>query len=94
VVLGMTEEKPVRKNLVQRGKSDRDIVLYDEDAKEIHVLNYTAFTVWELCDGKHSLKDIETIMRRKFSIDEDHDVLEDVRRVVDTLFNKGLLEKA
>lgn len=89
----MTEYKPKKKNLVLRGGKSKDAVLYDEETKEIHVLNPTAFFVWKLCDGEHSLRDIEEAVAREFSPKAGREIAEDIKRVVDSFKNKRLLEE-
>lgn len=87
----MSEDRPIKKNLTLRETKGKDTVLYDGETREIHVLNPTAFAVWELCDGEHSLKDMEEIIRHKFSISEERDVLQDIQQVIGTLAEKGLI---
>ena len=90
----MADYKPKRRNLPIRGKKNKDKVLYDAETREIHVLNSTAFFIWELCDGQHSLEDMENLMRSKFSINEEQDVFQDIKVIVKSLCDKRLLNNA
>ncbi|MCF6148549.1 MAG: PqqD family protein [Candidatus Kuenenia sp.] len=90
----MNFKKPKRK---QEGIITQDIgneiVLRNADEKTIHVLNTTARIVWELCDGDHTVEDIEHTLREKFSIPDNVNVLNDILNTLSTLSEKGMLEE-
>src|SRR5687767_14331341 len=44
-------------NLVTTGSGD-DVLVYDRLTHHIHHLNATAATVWQLCDGQHSVAEL------------------------------------
>lgn len=90
----MTEYRPKKKSRLLHGEMSEDAVLYDEETKEIHVLNPTAFLVWKLCDGGHSVEDIEQAVKREFSTRAGQEIAEDIQKIVDTFKDKGLLEEA
>ncbi len=68
-----------------------ETLLYIPATKTIHVLNATARLIWSLCDGKHTVDDMERIVREKFSVPENHNVREDIEKVLDELSEKGLI---
>jgi len=68
-----------------------EVVLYDEKGNTVHVLNATAKLIWELCDGVHSLEEIEQAIRSNFSGLEDRDIAQDILKVIDIFRRKGLL---
>jgi hypothetical protein len=53
-------------------------LLYDPVADAVHVLNRTAWAVWELCDGEHTSDDIAAHLRACFASTSDRDVGADV----------------
>jgi hypothetical protein len=67
------------------------VVLYNPDVREVSVLNATAATVWDLCDGQTPLADVITRLRARFHIAESRDVEADVTTVLHTLARRGLL---
>lgn len=70
-----------------------ETLLYSADEKAVHVLNATARTLWELCDGEHALEDMERAIRAQFSVADEQDVSGDIQRALEALADKGLLEK-
>jgi hypothetical protein len=85
--------KPLRKSDILVQELGEQTILYRAEGKAIHVLNPTARLIWELCDGQHSLRDMEQAVHASFAIPEGHDVCADIRRTVDGFSSKGLLEE-
>jgi PqqD family protein of HPr-rel-A system len=88
----MTSKKPLRKESVLRGSMGEETVLYNEESGGIHVLNPTALLVWNLCDGEHTLSEIESAMRKEFSVGAEQPVSEDIQEVLERFSKEGLLE--
>ncbi len=57
----------------------------------IHALNPTAALIWDLCDGAHSLAEIEGALRLAFSVPAERDLDADVRATIAEFQIKGLL---
>jgi hypothetical protein len=55
------------------------------------VLNATARSIWDQCDGLHSLEEIETTIRDRFSVSADIDLKTDIQRTLDVLAAKKLI---
>jgi len=70
-----------------------ETLLYDTGDEAVHVLNPTAELIWELCDGEHTVEDMEQVIRAAFSVPDEHDVGEDIRLTLETFSGKGLLKK-
>lgn len=83
--------KPVRKSEIKIEEIGKEAVLYSSNQKSIHVLNPTARLIWELCDGEHSLEDIEREIRQRFAVPEDLDVMGDIRRTLAVFTEKEIL---
>lgn len=89
----MKAEKPKNK---QKGivvqNIGKETFLRSKEGKTIHILNSTAKRIWELCDGMHTVEDIEKKIRDEFSISGDSDIAGDILLTLKTLHEKGLLE--
>lgn len=49
---------------------DGDRVLIDVTGKAMYVLNPTAWTIWELCDGQHNADQIVRELVRRYQVEE------------------------
>lgn len=58
---------------------------------DIHVLNTTAALIWKLCDGQHTLADIEEAVCQEYAVPEDRDVMADIKRALEDFKSKDLL---
>lgn len=58
----------------------------------IHALNPTARLIWDLCDGAHTVAEIETALRAAFEVPADHDLQTDIHRTLAVLLRNGLLQ--
>ena len=86
--------KPLVKEDVLIEDLGEQTVLYNAEGKAIHVLNRTARLIRDLCDGEHSLQDMERALRASFAVPEGHDVCADIQRTLEELFSKELLQEA
>lgn len=89
----MTENKPLRKKSILCKRMEQETVLYAKETEAIHVLNPTALLVWDLCDGEHSVEDMEKAIRNEFSVGEEGTISQDIQGVIDRFFKEGLLER-
>lgn len=89
----LSDLKPVRISGIKIEEIGKEAVLYSSSQKSIHVLNPTARLIWELCDGDHTLSDIEKEIRRRFAVPEDLDVMGDIRRTLAVFAEKEILEQ-
>jgi hypothetical protein len=71
---------------------DDELILYNSTFEVLHVLNPTAKLVWELCDAQHSPEEMAMIMRERFLIQPERDVLADVMNTLAVFTEKGLLQ--
>lgn len=65
-------------------------MLYDPDAKMVHIVNETARDVWNLCDGTRSLEEIATRLLEKYDV-EMNVLRSDVRGLIADLERIGLM---
>jgi hypothetical protein len=87
----MIPAKPKRKPDIVAKDIGREVVLYSSQQEGIHILNPTARLIWELCDGEHTLGEIEQALRANFSIPSDYSVIEDIQNTLEVFVTKDLL---
>ena len=87
----MNAAMPLRNPDITLQDIGNEVVLYSATADAVHVLNPTAKLIWELCDGQHTLVDIEQALQTHFAIPADRDVMADIRQTLATFNQKGLL---
>lgn len=73
---------PQRKKEIVLRRLGEEAILYDSAQKKAHVLNATALTIWELCTGEVSVRQIEERLKEDFEI---HDPSELHSDIVETL---------
>lgn len=88
----MNHSKPMRHPEIVAQDLGDETLLYDAHGQAMHVLNATACHIWQLCDGRHTLADIEQSLRDNFAIPEDHNLSQDIQQTLNTLTAKGLLQ--
>ncbi len=84
---------PSRRADVVTQRAGKETLLYDPAADAVHVLNPTAWAVWELCDGRHTPTDIATRLRNVFADASGWDVTADVLAVLATFEQNGLIQR-
>ena len=67
-----------------------EVMLYDSGNEKIHVLNNSAYAIWQLCDGKNSLADMCEQLTVQYD-DSSLDLIDDIRATIDEFIQKGLL---
>jgi len=72
---------------------DDNLALYDEVGRHLILLNTSAATVWELCDGTNTLDEMLAALTRVHP-EQAAEVAEDVRQTVGKLAELGLVVDA
>lgn len=78
---------PVMSDTLEFHASGDDVLVHDMRNRKIHVLNASAVTVLQLCDGTH---DERTIAAQLFDANDER-VLADVRSILEQFQGLGLL---
>jgi PqqD family protein of HPr-rel-A system len=86
-----THNKPRRKKGLVIDEIDADLLVYDPKSDHLHLLNATASTIWELCDGSRASQEIVEEIVKHFS-SENHDIKAQVEGALQQLYEKGLIE--
>lgn len=69
-----------------------ETLLVDADGKAVHVLNPTAFAIWQRCDGQHTPADIAAALREAFAVSDNTDLAADVQQTLALLREKNLIQ--
>jgi len=85
------ESPRARKDLVLQ-EVGKEGLLYDRDGELIHILNVTALQIWKACDGERSVAGLESIIRKRFTGLDGHDVRSDIETLLAQFDERGLLE--
>lgn len=86
-----TANNPKQADGVFRQELDAEAVLYHAATGKVHILNKTAERIWELCDGQHSVAEMETDLRARFQIAPDTTVDKDIKATLAQFAADGLL---
>ncbi len=89
----MSTTRPIRKpDFTARDIGDQTL-LYSAKEEVVHILTPPVQFIWKLCDGQHTLADIEQAILTNFSISDKCEVRQCIRHVLDILTDKGLLQQ-
>jgi len=69
-----------------------EAVLYHPGRHTTHLLNRTARTIWELCDGHHSSIEIEEALRTRFNVPASRSLRQDLEVTLRDFLEKGLVK--
>ncbi len=59
-------QKPLKRIGVREEKIGEERYLYGANQETLTVLNAVAATIWDLCDGDHTIDTITVVLRREF----------------------------
>jgi len=85
--------KPKAKTNILVKNIDEERVLYNPDNSSIHVLNKTAYPVWELADGTNTVASIIQKLSEMFEgSDKNHNIEGDVYKILTEFKRQDLIE--
>ena len=90
----MITDKPLKRQDIVCRKIGDEAVLYNSETRLVHVINHSAEEVWQLCDGRHGIDDIEEALRWEYDIEEKDHVSKDIESILEDFKKCGLLEEA
>ncbi len=64
------EDRPIKTDRFLVKDLADEMLLYDSEGGEVHVLNTTMREIYLLCDGRHSIEDLASSLVAEFEIDE------------------------
>ncbi len=74
-------------------EAEPDLILYDPERDDVHVLNATACLVYRMHREGREVCEIVKAVKDQFQTEEGEDVGEDVRNCLDELKRKGLIHQ-
>jgi hypothetical protein len=83
--------KPKVKNNITVQDLGDEVILYDSERENVHVLNHTAQIIWKLCNGNNSIEDIENHLLKEFSSINKNDLIDDIHKTINNFNEKKLL---
>ena len=83
---------PTKNSQVKLQDLGHETVCYDPDQKAVHILNPTARLIWDLCDGEHTIEEIEVALRLSFEIPSGQDLSQDIKNTLETFSAKKLIQ--
>ena len=89
---GREVQWPRRRSHVEERAAGSDLVLYDPVGGRLHVLNATAAAVWRLCDGSLQAPALADRFSAGFRVGQGQDPLSDVRELLRSFLDAGLIE--
>ena len=69
---------------------ESELMLYDSEQDEVHVLNATARLIYKLYGEGKNLTEIEQAVRKAFQLKENQDIQGDVQKCLEELRKKEL----
>ena len=85
------EKLPRQKTGILVRKIGQETMLYDPDLEMIHILNATAESVWNRCDGKTKIDEIKQEIKGDYLLTQDYDFIGDIRQILSDFSRFDLL---
>ncbi len=83
---------PKRKSHLVFNKIEDQIVIIDFDSeKQFHQLNETAAFIWNYCDGKHDIVQIENLLFETYDTSKEN-IKNDLQNILKEFKDSGLLD--
>lgn len=82
--------KPLARTDITVQEMGNEVMLYDSSGEKIHVLNLSAFAIWKLCTGSHTVAEIIEQMAACYP-DASVDLENDIEMILADFMKKGLL---
>jgi hypothetical protein len=83
-------QMPKRREEVIVKELGDEALLFAPDGKAVHVLNQSAYLIWTLCDGAHSIPAIATVMAEHYDVDR-ASIVADITQTLASLQDKDLV---
>jgi len=83
--------KPNKKENITIQNLGDEVILYDPDMENVHILNQTAQTIWALCNGENTIDDIQKKLIENYPDASQDDLYNDVIDTIDDFNEKKML---
>jgi hypothetical protein len=84
-----TDKPKAIDNLTAQDLGD-ETILYDSKKENVHILNETACVIWGLCDGKHTIEDMQRHLEEQFPDVKKEELNNDIMTTLKELQEKKL----
>ncbi len=81
-----------KKGIYTRRIGKGEILLYDSIGRKVHILNETAYIVWEQCVNNKSCEEIAQILSKRYRMPFEKVKL-DTQEILENFFRLGLLTR-
>ena len=88
----MDKDKPLRKSDIVTQNIGDEYMLYNPESGSMHVINRTAEFVLNLCDGAHSLSEIEQQLRETHRVPEGDHLRKDLEAIFQSFTDLGIIQ--
>jgi Mg2+/Co2+ transporter CorB len=82
---------PLRKDGVLSRKLGKEWMLFDPEKGAIHIINAMAEFVWNMCDGSHSLDEMERRLKDVYQVPDGANLNRDLQSIIQSFTSMGLL---
>ncbi len=86
----MNIKGPLRKEGILSKKLGDEWMLYDTEKGSIHIINTMAEFVWKMCDGSHTLDEMEKRIEDNYDAPEGATLKRDLENIIQSFANMGL----
>jgi len=86
----MSIKGPLRKEGILSRKLGDEWILYDTEKGSIHIINTMAEFVWKMCDGSHTLDEMEKRIEDAYYAPEGATLKRDLENIIQSFANMGL----
>ena len=86
----MNTEGLLRKDGILSRKLGDEWILYDPEKGSIHIINPMAEFVWRMCDGSHSLDEMEKRVGGTYNVPEGVTLKRDLENIIQSFAKMGL----
>ena len=87
----MEAHGPLRKAGIQCRKIGDERLFYDAETGAVHITNATAESVWNMCDGQHTLDKMQQRLAQAYDVPAEADLRKDLQDVIQSFADCGML---
>ncbi len=87
----MDKTRPLRKERIDSRELGDEWIFIDLETDSIHILNAMAGFVWRMCDGCHSIEEMEQQIADAYTVPDGTNVRADLQSVIQSIADRGML---
>ena len=82
-----------RKSSLIAKEVDSDLMLYNPEIDEVHILNPTGKAIYKLLHEGKTSQEIEEELRNHFVLEKGHNLIRDIEECIASFKEKGLIDE-